>query len=127
MAITWRVGNGGRIDVLFAGPYTSRESEDVMKEIYAQPGVARPLRFLVDVRQSNPPDTEFVINAVTFWQMHVHEMWGAKIAVVVATDGQKGMADISESSVEWRDLPFTLRAFREAEWKDAERWLADSN
>lgn len=123
MPITWRVGNRGRIDISFDGPYTTEESERVMQEVYARPDLQRPLRFLVDVRRSTPPDAEFVVNAVTFWQMHVHDMWGAKIAVVVATDSQMGMADVSSQTVEWRDLPFMLRAFRESEWEDAERWL----
>jgi hypothetical protein len=94
-----------------------------MQEVYGRTDLQRPLRFLVDVRRSTPPDAEFVVNAVTFWQMHVHDMWGARIAVVAATDGQMGMADISSQTVEWRDLPFMLRAFREDQWKDAERWL----
>ena len=124
MPITWQLGDGGRIDILFSGPYTIQESEKVMERIFAQPGLSRPLRFLIDVRQSAPPDTEFVVNAITFWQLHISDMWGAKVAVVAATEGQVGMAHMSEQSVEGRDLPFTLRAFREAEWKDAERWLA---
>jgi hypothetical protein len=124
MPITWRRNAAGRIDVAFAEPYSTQESERVMKEIYSQPGLARPLRFLVDVRASTPPDTEFVVNAINFWQLHVRDMWGARVAVVAATDGQMGMADISEQSVEWRNLPFTVRAFRESEWQEAERWLA---
>jgi hypothetical protein len=123
MPITWQMNDRGRIDIRFDGSYTTQESEQVMKEIYAHPGVRRPLRFLVDVRHTTPPDTEFVVNAVNFWQLHVHDMWGAKVAVVTATDGQMGMADVSEQSIEWRDLPFTLRGFREGEWRDAERWL----
>jgi hypothetical protein len=126
MPITWRVGDGGRIHILFTGPYTSAEAEHVMNEIYASPGIAQPLRFLVDVRQTTPPDAEFVVNAITFWQLHVHDMWGAKIAVVTATEGQMSMANVSEQSVEWRDLPFTVRAFREADWSEAERWLAEA-
>ncbi len=127
MPITWQTNEGGRIDIVFSGPYTSQESEQVMKEIYAKPGVPRPLRLLVDVRKTTPPDAEFVVNAVTFWQLHVREMWGAKIAVVAATDGQKSMADSSQQSVEWRDLPFSVRAFREAEWQDAETWLSQKD
>ena len=122
MPITWRANNG-RIDVIFTGVYTTAESERVMREIYAQPNLGRPLRFLVDVRHTSPPDTEFVVNAVTFWQLHVQDMWGAKVAVVAATDGQLGMADVSERAAESRELPFTVRAFREADWDDAERWL----
>ena len=124
MPITWRPGDNGRIDVAFTAPYTTAESERVMKEIYERDDIARPLRFLVDVRQTSPPDAEFVVNAITFWQLHVSEMWGAKIAVVTATAGQLGMAHVSEQSAEGRDLPFKVRAFRESEWTDAERWLA---
>ena len=124
MPINWRLSDGGRIDITFSDPYTQRESEKVMTDIYAKPGLDYPLRFLVDVRQSSPPDTEFVFNAITFWQLHVNDMWGAKIAVVAATDGQTGMADMSERTAEWRQLPFTVRSFREREWDDAVRWLA---
>jgi hypothetical protein len=124
MAITWQVHDSGRLDVVFAGPYTAEESERVMTDIYAQPGLSRPLRFLVDVRQTTPPDTEFVVRAITFWQLHITDMWGARIAVVTATEGQMNMAGISSDTVEWRNLPFTVRPFRESEWEDAELWLA---
>jgi hypothetical protein len=123
MPITWRLGSKGRIDITFSDPYTQRESEKVMAEIYAKAELDRPLRFLVDVRQSSPPDTEFVFNAITFWQLHVNDMWGAKIAVVTATDSQTGMADMSERTAEWRQLPFTIRSFQERELDDAVRWL----
>jgi hypothetical protein len=124
MPITWRVsGSGGRIDVVFTDPYTGPESEKVMREIFAAPGVTRPLGLLVDVRHSAAPDTEFVVNATTFFQLHVHEMWGAKVAVVAATEGQVGMGHMSERTAESRDLPFTVRVFRESEWHEAEQWL----
>lgn len=123
MPITWRTGQGGRIDVAFSDPYSLPESEKVMKEIYARPDVGRPLRFLVDVRQSSPPDADFVLNAVTFWQAHVRDMWKAKVAVVAATDAQIDKAEFTERSAAWRDLPFTLRVFRDV--PEAERWLND--
>jgi hypothetical protein len=123
MPISWRVSDEGRIDISFADPYTIVESEKAMTEIYAQPGLQRPLRFLVDVRQSSPPNADFVLNAISFWQMHVSDMWGAKIAVVTATEGQAGMADMSGRAAEWRQLPFTIRPFPEAEWDEAVRWL----
>ena len=104
-------------------PYTREESEKVMKEVYAQPAVKRPLRFLVDVRTSTPPDTDFVGNALTFWQLHVSEMRGARIAVIAATEGQTRMAHMSELSAESRELPFTMRVFSPREFDDAVRWL----
>lgn len=124
MPITWQVSDTGRIDLVFSDPYSIAESETAMKRIFADPSVGRPLRFLVDVRQSQPPDTEFVANAISFWQMHISNMWDAKVAVVAASERQVGMAHMSERAAESRELPFTVRVFREAEWKEAERWLA---
>jgi hypothetical protein len=127
MPITWRVGDGHRADVLFSGAYSAEESERVMKEIFAEPRLPRPLRLLVDVRHTVPPDAEFVVNAVTFWQLHVRDMWGARVAVVAATDSQLVMASVSEQAIEGRELPFTLRAFHESDWDRAERWLAEGH
>jgi hypothetical protein len=123
MPITWQLNPRGHVDVAFLDPYSQDEAEKVMKQVFAEPGVPRPLRFLVDVRQSTPPDAEFVVNAITFWQMHVSHMWNAKIAVVAATERQAGMAEMTELSAESRDLPFTIRRFHESEWTDAESWL----
>ena len=124
MPITWRATDDDRITIVFSNPYSIAESEKAMKEIFATPGLGRPFRFLVDVRQTVAPDVEFVTSAITFWQLHVREMWDAKIAVVAATDDQISMADMSEQSTAARELPFTLRVFRESEWEEAERWLA---
>jgi hypothetical protein len=123
MPITWELGKGGRVDVVFSDPYTLEESEKTMKAIFADPTPARPLRMLVDVRQSAPPDTEFVVNAINFWQLHVDKMWGAKVAVVTANDAQADMGHISERSAEARELPFTLHVFLDAQRADAEAWL----
>lgn len=125
MPITWDVCDR-RVNILFSDPYTASESEKVMNEIFARPGLARPLRFLVDVRQSTPPDIEFVGNAITFWQLHVRQMWGAKIAVVVSTERQGQMGQISERTAASRDLPFTIRVFNEDTGHDAERWLEEA-
>ena len=124
MPITWRSSNRARIDVVFSDPYSLSESERVMKEIYASPEVARPLRFLIDVRRSTPPDIEFVANAISFWQQHVGEMWDARIAVVAAGERQLDMAHMSERTAEARELPFTVRVFTESALEEAERWLA---
>jgi hypothetical protein len=85
--------------------------------------LARPLRFLVDVRHSAAPDTEFVSNAITFWQLHVDKMWGAKVAIITATEGQARMAHVSEMTAESRELPFTLRVFDQSELAEAQQWL----
>jgi hypothetical protein len=122
MPITWRM-NASWIDVKFSDPYTLPESETVMKEIFGQPGLTCPLRFLVDVRPSAVPDTEFVGNAITFWQLHVDKMWGAKVAIVTRTEGQARMAHVSELTARSRELPFTLRVFDESELVQAQRWL----
>jgi hypothetical protein len=126
MPIAWRATPTGRVEMVFSDPYTIRESEDAMKQVYADPRIVRPLRFLVDVRQSTPPDTEFVANAITFWQLHVSEMWGAKIAVMTATERQDGMAHLTEHTTEARELPFTLRVFHADEWDAARQWLAST-
>ena len=124
MPITWRTSDGGRrVEVIFSDPYSIAESEKVMKEVFAAPGVARPLRFLIDVRGATPPDAEFVLNATTFWQLHISEMWGAKIAIVAASDRQIGMAQMSERSAESRELPFTVHVFHESAMDAAEQWL----
>src|SRR5262245_49496589 len=123
MPITWRVGGGGIVEVSFSDPYTIRESEQTMKEVFARRSIGRPLRFLVDVRQSTPPDMEFVSNAITFWQLHVSEMWGAKIAVVARSERQVDMGQMSERTVASRELPFKVRVFEEADIAEAEHWL----
>src|SRR5262245_6765771 len=102
MPITWEAITGGRIDVVFSNPYTLEESERVMKEVFASPGFNRPLRMLVDVRRGAAPDTEFVVNAINFFQLHVDKMWGAKVAVVTANDAQASMGYIIERSAESR-------------------------
>jgi stage II sporulation SpoAA-like protein len=125
MPITWNAQSSGLVFILFTDPYSTEEAERAMKEIYADGRIRQPLRFLVDVRHSATPDTEFVNNAITFWQLHVDKMWGAKIAVVAAHERQVTMANMSERTAEARELPFTLRAFGEDERADAERWLMD--
>lgn len=122
MAVTWRMSPDG-IDIKFSDPYSLAESERVMKEVFARPDVPRPLRLLVDVRDTTPPTTEFVSSAVNFWQLHVDKMWGARIAIVTDTTGQTRMAHVSERTAEWRELPFTLRTFDGAEWAQARDWL----
>lgn len=124
MPIRWRADTaGGWVEVIFTDPYTLAESEQVMKEIFADSRLTRPLRLLVNVRQSTPPDTNFVVNATTFWQLHIKEMWGAKVAVVVATDRQFGMAQMSARTASSNELPFIVRVFQEAEWDEATGWL----
>jgi hypothetical protein len=123
MPIAWQVGSGGRVEVVFSDPYTQEESEKTMKSIFADPTPARPLRMLVDVRQSAPPDTDFVVNAINFWQLHVDKMWGARIAVIAANDAQVTMGHISERSAEARELPFTLHVFLDSQQAEAEAWL----
>lgn len=125
MPISWQQSTGGRIDIVFSNPYTLEESEKTMKAIFAHPGLTRPLRLLVDVRQSTAPDTEFVVNSINFFQLHIDQMWGARIAVVVANDAQADMGHISERSAESRELPFTLRVFLESQRDDAEYWLQE--
>ena len=124
MPITWSVSaDRRRVDVAFSDPYSIAESEKVMKEVFASPDATRPLRFLIDVRGSTPPNAEFVLSATTFWQLYISEMWGAKIAIVAASDRQVGMAHMSERTTEWRELPFTVRVFHESEIDAAEQWL----
>ena len=120
--IAWNV-NAGRVDVVFSDPYDIAEAERTMKEIYGTPGIGRPLRMLVDVRRSAPPDTEFVVNAINFWQLHVSEMWGARVAVIAASMAQVDMGEMSQRSAESRELPFSVRTFVESEQAEAERWL----
>jgi hypothetical protein len=121
--ITWQL-NGNRIDIVFSDPYTLAESEKVMREVFADPRAKRPLRFLVDVRHSAAPDSEFVGNAITFWQAHISHMWNARIAVVAATDAQTRMGRLSEDTAESRELPFAIRVFSESESGVATSWLA---
>jgi hypothetical protein len=123
MPITWRL-DGRSIEITFSNPYTREESERVMKEIFAEPGLTHPLRFLVDVRNSASPDIEFVGNAILFWQLHVDKMWGAKVAIVTGTESQASMAQVSAQTAQSRELPFTLREFDQSEWAQAQEWLA---
>jgi hypothetical protein len=123
MPISWQL-NEGWIDITFTDPYTAEESEAAMKAIFAEPGAPRPLRFLVDVRNSQAPNTEFVGNAILFWQLHIDKMWGARVAIVTGTAGQARMAHVSERTAESRELPFTLRVFDGAEEPEALQWLA---
>ena len=123
MPIAWQVSDGDRIDIVFSNPYTIAESERVMNEVFATLRLTRPLRFLVDVRHSAPPDLDFVSNAITFWQLHVNDMWGAKVAIVTANAQQVGMGQMSERTAEARQLPFTLRVFDDSDWDEARQWL----
>ena len=122
MPITWGI-NGRVIEVTFSDPYTREESESMMKDIFGEPGLTYPLRFLVDVRHSTPPDIEFVGNAIMFWQLHVDKMWGAKVAIVTGTEGQASMAQVSALTARSRELPFTLREFDQSELVQAQQWL----
>lgn len=125
MPITWMVDDrGDRVNVTFSDPYTMADSERAMREIFASPDVRRPLRFLVDVRSSTPPTTEFVVSAITFWQLHVSEMWDAKVAVITSDDAQAAKAELSQDSAESRELPFTIRNFTAADGDAARRWLS---
>lgn len=125
MPIIWRP-MGNRFDITFTDPYTQPESEKVMKEIFARPELRRPLRLIVDVRQSAAPDVEFVTSAITFWQLHIDKMWGARVAVIVATDQQARMGQLSQQSAQARELPFSVRVFPEGERADAEQWVAQA-
>ena len=122
MPVVWRI-SGYRVDITFSDPYALEDAERVMREIYAHPDAPSPLLMLVDVRQSTPPTTEFVANAVMFWQLHVDKMWGAKIAIVTGTSGQARMADVSGRTAEARELPFTMKTFDSADMADALAWL----
>jgi hypothetical protein len=124
MPIDWTF-NGLRYLVTFSDPYSTPEAEAVMKAIFSQPELARSLRLLVDVRNSTPPTTEFVGNSITFWQMHVDKMWGARIAIVTGTPDQARMANVSDLTTRARELPFTIRMFDEADLVAAEVWLAE--
>lgn len=124
MPITWQVNDRtGWIDITFSDPYTLDEAERVMKAVFARLGLSRPLRFLVDVRGSTPPTSEFVVNATTFWQMHAGDMWGAKVAIVTANERQKVKAQLSGDSAASRELPFTVRVFEDSEFEAATEWL----
>jgi hypothetical protein len=37
-----------------------------------------------------------VASAITFWQLHVSSMWGAKVAVVAVNERQLDMGHMSE-------------------------------
>lgn len=127
MPITARVDHNRWIDIVFTDPYTREESEQVMEGIFSRLGLRRPLRFRVDVRQSTPPDAEFVISAITFWQLHISDMWGARIAILTGNDAQTAMAELSEQSARGRELPFELRVFPPSEEAAASAWLLAGN
>ena len=74
------------------------------------------------MRDSAAPNTEFVGNAITFWQLHVDKM-GAKVAIVTGTEGQARMARVSDLTARSRELPFTLRVFDQSEIVQAQQWL----
>jgi hypothetical protein len=120
MPVFWRVGlRGDFVVVVFSDPYTIKESERAMREIYARADLHRPLRILVDARASAPPDSTFVRTATVFWREHMNDMIGARLAVVVATPAQFGMARMTEIITE--DMPFDVTVWRD--WDDAEQWL----
>jgi hypothetical protein len=120
MPIDWRESPDKRgIVIEFTDPYSTRDYDRMMKEIFARTNVS-PLRLLADVRRSTPPRSDFVQHASTFWRQNLDAMEGARIAVVVGTDAQFGMARMAEMYAE--QLPFRIRVFRG--WDDAEDWLA---
>ena len=122
MPITWQV-TPTRVDITFTDPYALPDAEAVMKQIFAHPGLRRPFRFLVDVRESATPNTDFVGNAITFWQLHVDKMWSARVAIVTGTAEQSRMAHMSELTARSRELPFRLRVFDQGELALARAWL----
>jgi hypothetical protein len=120
MPVQWREMPAGQYIVIeFSDPFTTPESERAMREIFTRRDGRGALRLFVDVRDSAPPDAPFVHTAAAFFRRHVAELEGARIAVIVATDAQFGMARMSEIVTE--QLPLRIRAFREA--AAAEEWL----
>ena len=120
MPVQWRETPARHYIVIeFSDPFTTPESERVLREIFARRDNPGALKLFVDVRQGAPPDAPFVHNAASFFRRHAAELEGAKIAVLVATDAQFGMARMSEIVTE--QLPLRVRAFREA--AAAEEWL----
>ena len=122
MPFAWQM-TPTRVDITFTDPYTLSEAEAVMKQIFSHPGLRRPFRFLVDVRESATPNTDFVGNAITFWQLHVDKMWGARVAIVTGTEEQSRMANISELTARSRELPFRMQTFDQSELSQAREWL----
>ena len=121
MPIFWREGlKGPWIVIVCSDPYSVPESEQAMRAVFAHAPSQRPLRLLVDARHSTPPTPGVVARAGAFWQAHTHDMRGARVAIVVAHDGQS-MARMSEMSAGTGPLPFEVAVFRD--WKEAEQWL----
>ena len=112
MPITARVGHKRWIEIEFTDPYTREESERVMQGIFSRLGLPRPLRFLVDVRRSSPPDAEFVIGAITFWQLHISDMWGARIAIITSTDSDSGVRMCCNRSSSFCTVRMTSKPWR---------------
>ena len=67
--------------------------------------------------------TSDLASAITFWPLHISDMWGARVAILTGNDAQTAMAELSEHSARGRELPFELRVFPPSEEAAATTWL----
>jgi hypothetical protein len=110
--------------MVFTDPYTAAEAERALSAMLADPGVVRPLGLLVDARYGSAPSPVFVESFVASWERQKDEMRDARIAIVVANQGQREMAHMLEiMALDLRRLPLQVRTFRHP--VGATGWLAE--
>ena len=123
MPITWHEDAKHRWAVLvYSDPYTTSEWNLAIQGILEHP-IAASRRLLVDRRDSTAPTSDFVRHLISFGERHGSQAVGARIALVASHSAGYGMARMTEILSEVKNLPITVRSFRE--YKDAEAWLAE--
>ena len=122
MPITWREASDGRAAIItYTDPYTYAEWEREMSALIASTSFQRERRMLVDARFCAPVSNEFVRQIMAYGAQQIAELTGTRAALLVNDVAQYGMARMAEIIAETRNLPMTMRAFRDE--ADAERWL----
>lgn len=124
MVVTWRdsMRESGLRKMRVTDPYTFPEWEQTMSAMVASRACEPWRSFLVDRRQSTPPTTEFVHRMTDVFGRHSAQIGYARVAVVVSSDVNFGMARLAQMRAEAQAPAITIRAFRS--YEEAERWLA---
>jgi hypothetical protein len=110
--------------VMYSDPYTTDEWVQTMRDVFAHPISAPPLRILVDRRYSYSPAREFVERMLQCAEAHRERIAGAKVAVLVSDNASGVVIDMAALLAEVHKLTVTVRTF--TTWEDAERWLENS-
>lgn len=122
MTISWRESlTGNAVVTVFSDPYTVLEWRETVQALAAGRSDREPLRLMVDGRDCTPPTAEFIVRALSVFEMPELRAAGGRVAIVVSSDAAYSMGRLTEAAVDIRKLPLALRTFRD--WAEAERWI----